>query len=43
MVIMTVGMAIHVLVMGNRYGVQMNVRRHGLRNLPGKSKGGIKE
>jgi hypothetical protein len=27
---MTVDMAIHVLVMGNRYGVQRNVKRNGL-------------
>jgi hypothetical protein len=43
MVNMTVDMAIHVLVMGNRYGVQRNVRKHGLmRNIPSKSKGGLK-
>ncbi len=30
MVNMTVGMAIHVLVMENKYGVQRNVKRSGL-------------
>jgi hypothetical protein len=35
---MTVEMAIHVLVMENKYGVQMNVRKHGLKQYSRQTK-----